>query len=133
MGSAKPQVAKDGEPKRSVWQQACKANVQISLIVPIVLRVIQTFQRRRGLDWLGLQATGKEKGPLYVTPAVCLQGLGLADAKYRGAALRADTLGGRALVLQGDLPWTLDFHLLLAFHAVCLCHSFQPPFLQDLR
>jgi len=50
--------------------------------------------------------------------------LGFADAEYRGTAFRADTLNGRALVLEGDLPSVLDFDLLLALHAVGLGHLF---------
>jgi len=60
-----------------------------------------------------------------VAPVVA--GLALADAEYLGSALRADTLDRRTLVLQGDLPWILDLNLLLTLHAVCLCHSPDPP------
>jgi hypothetical protein len=50
------------------------------------------------------------------------QTLGFADAEYRSAALRAYTLDGRALGLEGNLPGALDFDLLLALHAVGLGH-----------
>ena len=53
--------------------------------------------------------------------------LALADAEYLGSALRADTLDRWPLVLQGDLPCVLDLNLLLTLHAVCLCHSPDPP------
>jgi len=53
--------------------------------------------------------------------------LDLTDAEYRGPTLRAYTFSRGALVLHDDLLWTLDLNLALALHAVCLCHSFQPP------
>jgi len=77
-----------------------------------------------GLHWPGKQEN--RKGHL-MWPRCEAPSLGFAYTEYRGSAFRADTLGGRALVLQGDLLCILDFHLLLAFHAVRLCHSFQPP------
>ena len=59
--------------------------------------------------------------------------LGSADPEDRSAAFRANTLGGRTFVLQRDLLGILDVYLLLALHTIRLRHSFQPPFLLDLR
>jgi hypothetical protein len=53
--------------------------------------------------------------------------LGFTYAEHRGSAFRARTLGRGALVLHDYLLWILDLHLLLALHAVCLCHSPDPP------
>jgi len=66
-----------------------------------------------------------------VAPVVA--SLRLAYAEYRCSALRADTFGRRALVLHDYLLWTLDLHLLLTLHAVCLCHSQDPPLNSYLR
>ena len=68
---------------------------------------------------------GEVGGHFEVAPVVA--GLAFADAEYFGSALRADALYRRPLVLQGDLPWILDLNLLLTLHAVCLCHSPDPP------
>ena len=91
--------------------------------------------RIRGLaSEAGYQAEtlNKRRGHL-MWPRREASSLGLADAEYCGPAFWARALGRGALVLHDDLLWILDFHLLLALHAVCLCHSFQPPLLQDLR
>ena len=60
-------------------------------------------------------------------------GLGLTDAEYGGSALGACAFGRRALVLHDYLLRILDLNLLLALHAVCLCHSPDPPLNQYLR
>jgi hypothetical protein len=70
-------------------------------------------------------------GHLDVAPMVA--SLGLTDAEYRGFAFRARAFGRGALVLHNYLLWILDLHLLLALHAVCLCHSPVPPLNKYLR
>jgi hypothetical protein len=72
----------------------------------------------------------EDGGHSEVAPVVA--GLALADAEYLGSALRADALDRRTLVLQGDLLWTLDLNLLLTLHAVCLCHSPDPPLYNNI-
>ena len=59
--------------------------------------------------------------------ALVVASLGLTDAEYRGSALGACAFGRGALVLHDYLLWILDLNLLLALHAVCLCHSPDPP------
>ena len=67
----------------------------------------------------------EDGGHFGVAPVVA--NLGLAYAEHRGSAFRARTFGRGALVLHDYLLWILDLHLLLALHAVCLCHSSDPP------
>jgi hypothetical protein len=48
--------------------------------------------------------------------------LGFAHTENLGCALRAKTLNRRTFVLEGNLLWALDLNLLLALHAISLCH-----------
>ena len=91
--------------------------------ITVVLKDNSDTQTLKRAAEAGESSRDEDKGRGHFTwPRFEPASLGFAYAEYLGSALRAQTLSRGTLVLHDDLLWSLDLYLLLALHAVSLCH-----------